>query len=186
MRFAILLPLTLSAVALAHGGAEHLKGEVVALDAARLTLSTQATERVTVGLDAATRFERDGKPATAKDLRIGARAVVHVKAGSTPPVAAVVKFASAPAPAVRVEVAVTPDGFVVAKPPTLKAGVPVTLVVTRTVETTCATDIVIKEHGLSAPLPLRKPVEVSFTPKKAGKVRFACPMDMIAGELVVE
>jgi len=35
-------------------------------------------------------------------------------------------------------------------------------------------------------LPLNKPVEVVFTPKQAGKIRFACAMDMVAGEIVVE
>lgn len=84
-----------------------------------------------------------------------------------------------------VELSVTADGFV---PASFKvhAGHPVKLVVTRTVERTCATDIVIKDLKISAPLPLNKAVELTFTPTKPGKVRFACAMDMIAGEIVVE
>jgi plastocyanin domain-containing protein len=84
-----------------------------------------------------------------------------------------------------VELSVTEAGFV---PASFKvcAGHPVKLVVTRKVERTCATDIVIKDLKISAPLPLNNPVELTFTPTKPGKIRFACAMDMIAGEIVVE
>ena len=103
----------------------------------------------------------------------------------------------APAPAVshgtdpartsaqRIEIAVTADGFV----PTgtrIKVGQPVTLVVTGQVERTCATDIVIKDYGVNKALPQSRPVEVTFTPTKAGPIRYACAMDMVAGELVAE
>jgi plastocyanin domain-containing protein len=91
--------------------------------------------------------------------------------------------AAAPA---RLEVSVTSDGFVVATPRTLKVGQPVTLVVTRSAERTCATDIVLKDFGISKPLPLGKPVEVTFTPTRKGKVHFACAMDMVSGDLTVE
>lgn len=85
----------------------------------------------------------------------------------------------------RVVVTVTKQGFESAAV-RLKAGKPVRLVVTRTVERTCATDIVLKEYGIAKPLPLNQPVEVRFTPRKAGTVRYACAMDMIAGSLIVE
>jgi len=83
------------------------------------------------------------------------------------------------------ELSVTSDGFV---PAAIKAhaGHPVKLVVTRKTERTCATEIVIKDYGINKPLPLNVPVEVTFTPTKPGKVRYACAMDMIAGEIVVE
>jgi plastocyanin domain-containing protein len=85
----------------------------------------------------------------------------------------------------RVQIAVTADGFV-PELTKIKVDEPVTLLVTRTVERTCATEIVIKEYGINKPLPLNETVEVTFTPKKPGKIRFACAMDMIAGELVAE
>ena len=85
----------------------------------------------------------------------------------------------------RVEVAVTEDGFVLSQT-NIKTGQPVTLVVTRKVERTCATDAVIKEFGINKPLPLNEPVEVTFTPKKPGQIRLACGMDMIAAELTAE
>jgi len=84
-----------------------------------------------------------------------------------------------------VAIEVTGQGFVPARA-TVKAGRPVTLVVTRKTERTCATEIVVKDYGVNRPLPLGQAVEVTFTPKKAGPVRYACGMDMIAGVLNVE
>jgi plastocyanin domain-containing protein len=85
----------------------------------------------------------------------------------------------------RIEMAVTADGFVPAAAK-VKVGEPVTLVVTRKVERTCATDIVIKDYGINRPLPQNQAVEVTFTPTKAGAIRYACAMDMIAGQLTAE
>ena len=85
----------------------------------------------------------------------------------------------------RIVITVTKNGFELAAVH-LKPGRPVRLVVTRKVERTCATDIVIKEYGIKKPLPLNKAVEVRFTPRKPGAIRYACAMDMIAGSLIVE
>ncbi|MFH0900247.1 MAG: cupredoxin domain-containing protein [Pseudomonadota bacterium] len=84
-----------------------------------------------------------------------------------------------------IAMAVTSDGFVPAEVK-VKAGLPVKLVVTRQVERTCATAIVIKDFGVNKLLPLNKAVEVELTPIEPGKARYACAMDMIAGVLVVE
>ncbi len=84
-----------------------------------------------------------------------------------------------------VEVTVTKDGFVPATV-NVKRGTPVKLVVTRKVERTCATEIVMKDFGVNQPLPLEKAVTVQVTPNKAGEYRYACGMDMIAGVLKVE
>lgn len=103
--------------------------------------------------------------------------------------------APAPAPAAdqqavpdatgRLNIEVTDQGFVPAKA-TVKVGKPLTLAVTRKVERTCATDIVISEFQLNKPLPLNETVEVTFTPQRPGKISFACAMDMIKGELIAE
>lgn len=85
----------------------------------------------------------------------------------------------------RIEIAVTQDGFSPAEA-TVKVGQPVTLIVTRKVDATCATEIVIKEYGIERPLPKDQPIEVTFTPTKPGKIRYACAMDMIAGELTAQ
>ena len=84
-----------------------------------------------------------------------------------------------------VTIEVTGEGFVPARVK-VKANQPVKLVVTRKSDRTCATEIVIKDFGINKPLPLNQPVEITFTPTKPGKVRYACAMDMIAGVIVVE
>ncbi len=71
------------------------------------------------------------------------------------------------------------------KPPFTRA-ILLNLVITRKVENTCATDIVIKDYGINKPLPLNIPVEITFTPTKPGRIRYSCPMDMITGEIVAE
>jgi plastocyanin domain-containing protein len=85
----------------------------------------------------------------------------------------------------RVAVAVTEKGF---EPAIihLKQGQPVTLVVTRRTERTCAKEMVIADYGVRKNLPLDQAVEITFTPAKSGEVRYACGMDMIAGKLIVQ
>jgi plastocyanin domain-containing protein len=94
------------------------------------------------------------------------------------------KAVAAPA-AGAIEIAVTGDGFVPAKI-AVKKGQKVKLVVTRKVERTCATEIVIKEAGINQKLPLNQAVTVEFTPQKSGTLKYACAMDMISGVLVVD
>jgi plastocyanin domain-containing protein len=84
-----------------------------------------------------------------------------------------------------VELTVTRDGFVPANV-TVKSGKPVKLVVTRKVERTCATEIVMKDFNVNQPLPLNQPVTVVVTPKKPGQYRYACAMGHIAGVLKVQ
>jgi plastocyanin domain-containing protein len=81
---------------------------------------------------------------------------------------------------------VTDKGFEPASV-TVKKGEPVTLAITRTTERTCATEIVIDEHGIKTALPLNKEVKVTFTPKKAGELKYGCAMNkMIGGVLTVQ
>jgi plastocyanin domain-containing protein len=102
---------------------------------------------------------------------------------------ATLAFATAPARAADkpriIQLEVTGDGFVPDEVK-VKAGEPLQLVITRKTDRTCATEIVIKDYGIDQKLPLNQAVTVAFTPRKAGKVRYACGMDMIAGQLVVE
>jgi plastocyanin domain-containing protein len=99
------------------------------------------------------------------------------------------RAADKPAPKAKaaqvVELAVTKDGFV-PESVTVKHGRPVKLVVTRKVERTCATEIVMKDFGVEKALPLDEPVAVTVTPKKAGDYRYACGMDMVAGVMHVQ
>ena len=72
-------------------------------------------------------------------------------------------------------------------PLTLKQGEPVKLMLTRTTDHTCATEIVLDEYGINTKLPLNQPVEVSFTPTKTGKLVYGCAMGkMISGVFMVE
>ena len=68
----------------------------------------------------------------------------------------------------------------------VKKGEKVNLVFTRTTDRTCATSVHFKDLGVNQDLPLNKPVTVAVKPDKAGKYRYACSMDMIAGTLVVD
>jgi plastocyanin domain-containing protein len=70
---------------------------------------------------------------------------------------------------------------------TVKKDEPVTLVITRTTEKTCANEIVIDDYGINTKLPLNKAVSVTFTPKKAGAIKYGCAMGkMIGGVLKVQ
>ncbi len=68
----------------------------------------------------------------------------------------------------------------------VKKGEKVNLVFTRTTDRTCATSVHFRELGLDRELPLDKPVTVALKPAQAGKYRFSCGMDMVAGTLVVD
>jgi plastocyanin len=106
-------------------------------------------------------------------------------AAPTAPTPAPTPAPAAAAPRV-IAMEVTGDGFVPANL-TVKAGEPVKFVVTRKTDETCALDLLIEGTDIKAPLPLNQPVEVAWTPTKAGKVKFGCAMDMmIGGMLVVE
>jgi plastocyanin domain-containing protein len=83
-----------------------------------------------------------------------------------------------------VKITVTKNGY---EPFEVKAraGKPLTLVVTRTTDETCATEIVIPEANVSQDLPLGKPVTITFTPQKSGKLRYSCAMKMFQGVIDV-
>lgn len=85
-----------------------------------------------------------------------------------------------------INMAVTDKGFEPASVQVRKSE-PVTLVITRKTDSTCAKEIVIDEHGIKTKLPLNKAVKVRFTPKKSGDLKYGCAMDkMVGGILRVE
>ena len=83
-----------------------------------------------------------------------------------------------------VRITVTKNGY---EPFRVKAtrGKPLTLVITRTTDETCATEIVIPEVGLAKDLPLGQPVTVTFTPERSGELRYSCAMQMFQGVIDV-
>ena len=115
-----------------------------------------------------------------KDEPVAAKPVEAVK-----PAPAAAPPAAAPGPR-SIAMEVTDEGFVPANVK-LKAGEPIVLVVTRKTDETCAKDLLIDGTDIKQPLPLNKPVEIAWTPKTAGKVKFGCAMDMmVGGVLLVE
>lgn len=86
----------------------------------------------------------------------------------------------------RVELAVTEAGF---EPSQVRvhAGKPVTLVVTRQTDNTCATELVVPDGGTRVALPLHLPVTVTVVPSKSGTLRYGCGLQMmVSGVLLVE
>ncbi len=69
---------------------------------------------------------------------------------------------------------------------TLRAGAPARLTFVRTTDKTCGTEIVFPSLNVKRSLPLNEPVDIEFTPAKAGEIAFACGMNMLKGVLVVE
>ena len=85
----------------------------------------------------------------------------------------------------RVVISVTEKGFE-PTPIQVEKGKPVTLVVTRKTDQTCATELTLPEYEIDQKLPLNQPVEITFTPEKAGELVYGCAMDhMISGVLQV-
>lgn len=83
-----------------------------------------------------------------------------------------------------VRITVTKNGY---EPARVQArqGKPLTLVVTRTTDETCATEIVIPEANVSRDLPLGQPVTITFTPERTGELRYSCGMAMFQGVIEV-
>lgn len=86
--------------------------------------------------------------------------------------------------AVRHAVTVDSEGF---HPDKIQAtaGQPVTLALTRTTDKTCATEVVVPDYNKKKELPLNQTVELTFTPKKAGDIKFSCGMEMFTGVVEV-
>jgi plastocyanin domain-containing protein len=85
----------------------------------------------------------------------------------------------------RVAIRVTDNGFEPAVV-NVKAGQPVTLVVKRVTDQTCATELVMKDRNINQPLPLNREVEITFTPDKPGDLTYQCGMGMFKGTVHVE
>ena len=68
----------------------------------------------------------------------------------------------------------------------LRRGVRTRLTFLRTTDTTCAKEIVLPDFNIRRTLPLNQPVVITFTPTKRGPLTFACGMNMMRGQLIVQ
>ncbi len=88
----------------------------------------------------------------------------------------------------RISIHVTQKGFEPASI-TVPAKTPVTLVFQRDTEVTCTKSVVVKlddKTRIERELPLGKPVEIAVTFPTAGKLGYACSMNMNKGTIVVQ
>ncbi|PWT75588.1 MAG: ATPase [Proteobacteria bacterium] len=68
----------------------------------------------------------------------------------------------------------------------LRKGIPTRITFVRTTDHTCAKEIVLPDFNIRRALPLNESVVVNFTPDKRGNLAFACGMNMMRGELIVQ
>ncbi len=85
----------------------------------------------------------------------------------------------------KIALEVTDEGFVPSRIPA-KKGQPITLAITRKTDHTCAREIMFQGQDGKTPLPLDKTVDVTYTPKASGELKFGCAMGMmVSGVLAV-
>jgi len=87
----------------------------------------------------------------------------------------------------QIQIAVTEQGFE-PDPVSVPKGTPVTLVFTRKTDNTCAKEVVLQiaDQKIEKKLPLNQPVQVAATFPDAGKLTYACGMDMIHATIMVQ
>jgi hypothetical protein len=76
---ALFLLLASVQAAFAHGGAEHVMGNVSKVSAQSVTVHTTDNKDVEVGLNAKTAYTRDQKKVAATDMKIGDRVMIEAK-----------------------------------------------------------------------------------------------------------
>lgn len=116
------------------------------------------------------------------------KSLVVLLATAVPALADAPKDPPKPAAAPRFEISITKQGF---EPESIQvpANKPITLVFTRKTQATCTKEVVVtladgKKIGRA--LPLDTAVEIPVTFPKAGKLGYACGMDMNKGVIVVQ
>lgn len=73
----LLLTLLLTSFAVAHGGLEHVLGTVTAVTDNSISVKIADGSIKVVSFDAETHFLKGTAPATAKDVAVGSRVVIH-------------------------------------------------------------------------------------------------------------
>ena len=99
--FAVLcVAVALAGVLAAHEGVHHILGKTTAVAQKSITIETAGKEPkvVTVLITPETKFEKDGKPASWKELKVGERVVAHAKENKDGKLEAAVVIFGKPAP----------------------------------------------------------------------------------------
>lgn len=86
-----------SAIALAHGGLEHVMGTVTQVNDASVTVKTTAGKTVQVTVDAKTTYSRASKPIQRSDIKVGDRVVIHAQEHDKALLGKTVEVGAAPA-----------------------------------------------------------------------------------------
>ena len=73
----LLITVICSVLAFAHGNLEHVQGTVVDITDHSISVKTADGSIKVVVFDAETHFLKGGSPATAKDVLVGSRVVIH-------------------------------------------------------------------------------------------------------------
>jgi len=92
----ILVTLSLSLLVYAHGNLAHVMGTVVEVTDHSVSIQTADGSIKVVAYDAETHFLKGGSPATAKDLVVGCRVVIHAHQDGNKFHAAEIKVGTAP------------------------------------------------------------------------------------------
>lgn len=92
-KLSLLLTLAAPALAFAHGGHMHLMGTVSAVDASHIEVRERNGKEVSVQLDSGTKFVLGrSAPASASDVAVGKRVVIHTAGEANKPRAAEVQI----------------------------------------------------------------------------------------------
>jgi len=73
----LVMTFSLGSLALAHGNLEHVLGTVVQITDHSLSVKTADGSVKVVAFDAETHFLKGTSPATAKEIQVGSRVVIH-------------------------------------------------------------------------------------------------------------
>jgi len=98
---ALFCTLLLSLLTFAHGGMEHIMGTVTAVSEHSLSVKTSSGAVTAVEFDDETKFTKGDAAATAKDVQVGSRVVIHAHKHDNSLHAAEVKIGKAAPPAQR-------------------------------------------------------------------------------------
>ncbi len=98
---ALFCALLLSPLTFAHGGMEHIMGTVTAVSEHSLSVKTSDGAVTAVEFDGETKFTKCNPAATARDVQVGKRVVIHAHKHDNSLHAAEVKIGKAAPPAQR-------------------------------------------------------------------------------------